>query len=122
MSKTFTVHTDSLHLARETLRSSYMRIRRNLEEIEFLRRRLAEYSGMESCIQRLRRLEEKVETELLVLGQMCRALERALECYPGAENRVIQECESLETAVVLRALGINDFERINKQIRELALF
>jgi len=122
MNNMFTVHTNSLHLARDSLRRSYMRFNQNLEEIETTRRRLDGCTGMDGCIQGLQRLREKMESQLLVLGQMSRMLERATECYPGAENRVIQECENLGSTIAQRAFGNNDFQLIRQNLEGFSLF
>lgn len=87
-----------------------------------MRRRLADCSGMDDCADALKRAKTRMEDELLVLGQMTKALERAAEWYPAAEDRVVRECENLNVVIPQRAWGTNDLQSIRKDLAEFALF
>ena len=102
----FSAHIDNLHQ----------------EELEALRSRLAIYSSMDGCVDGLKRIKLSIENELFVLGQMTRALERAAEFYPAAEERVVREWENLNRTKSQRAWGTNDLQSIQKELAGFSLF
>lgn len=122
MERSFSVRIDSLHQARSACRRSCLRLNENIEEVETVRRRLADCSGMDDCADALKRAKTRMEDELLVLGQMTKALERAAEWYPAAEARVIHECENLNAPMAQQSWGNNDFQSIRRELTQFALF
>lgn len=118
----FSAHIGNLHQARSAYWRSYLRLNEALEELEALRSRLAIYSSMDGCVDGLKRIKLSIENELFVLGQMTRALERAAEFYPAAEERVVREWENLNRTKSQRAWGTNDLQSIQKELAGFSLF
>lgn len=118
----FLAHIDNLHQARSAYWRSYLRLNEQLGELETLRSRLAISSGMDSCVDELKRINVSIENELFALGQLTRALERAAEFYPAAEEKVVREWENLNSTKSQRAWGTNDLRSIQKELVEFSLF
>lgn len=122
MKNGFAVHINSLYRAQEMLKGSCQRMSMDIEELSAIRYRLASCSEMEECIHRLEKAERDMENEMLVLRQMIKALERAGEYYPAAENKSIDYCEDMGRQRTVRYWGSNDLSNIRSSLEKLGMF
>lgn len=122
MKNGFAVHIHSLYRAQELLKSSYRRMSMDIEELSAVRYRLVSCSEMEECIQRLEKAKRDIENEMLVLRQMIKALERAGEYYPAAENKAIDYCEDMGRQRKVRSWGSIDLSKIHSSLEKLGIF
>lgn len=117
----FAVKMESLHQAHSEFMMMYSCIYSALEEVDATRRRLMDNTDMEVPFKELTRLRVRLEEQVLVIGQMARALERIRGIYMNTESLVADNCDNPRLTLTRYEWSNNDLTSVRQTLGDIKI-